>query len=109
MKPENQKALACGSTLPLPGYDHLGRKVVVVRLACYDPSAIKFELIQRVGFMVWELLDDEEEQMFITGLILIFDMEGFTMSHFAQMPMSLTKKLQLCWEDANPIRPKSID
>ena len=109
LKPEVQKALSCGPSLPLPGYDHLGRKVVIIRLACYDPSAIKIELIQRVSFMVWEILGDEDEQMFITGMVLIFDMEGFTMSHFAQMPMSMAKKLMPCWEDANPLRPKSMN
>ena len=109
LKPENQKALACGSTLPLPGYDRLGRKVVVLRAACYDPAEMKVEIMQKVSFMVWELMSHEEEQMFITGMILVFDAEGFTMSHFTQMPLALAKKMMPCWEDANPIRPKSMN
>ena len=109
MKSENQKALSFGPLLPLPGYDHLGRRVAIIRSGCHDPSSLSLEVIQRVSFMIWDIVFHEEEQMFITGAVLILDMEGFTMSHFAQMPMSLTKQLQLCWEDANPIRPKSID
>ena len=109
MKSENQKALSFGPLLPLPGYDHLGRRVAIIRSGCHDPSSLSIEAIQRVSFMIWDIMFHEEEQMFITGAVLILDMEGFTMSHFAQMPMSMAKKLQLCWEDANPIRPKSID
>jgi CRAL/TRIO domain len=109
MKPENQKALSFGPLLPLPGYDHLGRRVAIIRSGFPDPSATNFEVIQRVSFMVWELFCHEEEQMFITGAVLILDMEGYTISHFTQLPMSLAKKLQLCWEDASPVRLKSID
>lgn len=48
--------------------------------------------------MVWELMVEEEEQMFITGIILIFDFTGYTLDHFTQMPLSMVKKVKPCWE-----------
>lgn len=48
--------------------------------------------------MVWDIMGDEEEQMFITGLVLLFDFTGYTMSHFTQVPLPMVKKLMPCWE-----------
>jgi len=56
------------------------------------------EVMQRVSFMVWDILNDEEEQMFITGIVLLFDFTGYTLDHFTQMPLSMVKKLMPCWE-----------
>ena len=85
-------------TLPLPGYDHLGRKVVVIRPGCHDPSKVKVEVMQRASFMVWEVMACEEEQMFITGMVLLFDFRGYTMDHFTSVPLSMVKKLMPCWQ-----------
>ncbi len=56
------------------------------------------EYVQRVNFMVWEIMAAEEEQMFITGMLLLCDMNGYTMNHFTQMPLATVKKLMPCWE-----------
>ncbi|XP_046459127.1 retinol-binding protein pinta-like isoform X4 [Daphnia pulex] len=109
MSPENQEALSLGGTLPLPGYDHQGRRVVLIRPAAYDPAKTKIEIVQRASFMVFEIMGSEEEQMFITGMLLLFDLSNFGMNHFTAMPLSTAKKLMPCWEDANPIRPKSMN
>lgn len=58
----------------------------------------QMEHIQRASFMVWEIMGAEEEQMFITGMHLIFDMKDYTMNHFTSMPISMIKKLKPCWE-----------
>jgi len=109
MKADMQKALAYGGTLPLPGYDNKGRKVVIIRPGAHDPAEMKMETVQRASFMVWDIMGDESEQMFITGMVLIFDFDGFTMNHFTQMPPSTVKKLMPCWEDCNPLRPQSMN
>lgn len=59
---------------------------------------IQIEYIQRASFMVFELMGEEDEQMFINGMVLIFDLKGYTMNHFTQMPLSMVKKLMPCWE-----------
>lgn len=48
--------------------------------------------------MVFEIMGSEEEQMFITGMVLIFDLKDYTMNHFTHMPPSVVKKLMPCWE-----------
>ncbi|XP_046638360.1 retinaldehyde-binding protein 1-like [Daphnia pulicaria] len=109
LSPENQAALSLGGSLPLPGYDHQGRRVVLLRPASHDPAKIKIEVVQRVSFMVSEIMADEDEQMFITGITLLMDFTNFGMNHFTAMPLSMVKKLMPCWEDANPLRPKSMN
>jgi len=104
-----QRALSCGFCLPLPGYDQLDRKVVVIRVASHDPDVIVMSAMQKVNFMVFEVMNAAEEQMFITGIVLLFDFGGYTMSHFMALPLSDIKKSKLCWEDANPLRPKSMN
>jgi hypothetical protein len=48
--------------------------------------------------MMSELLSDENEQMFITGVVIIVDLDGFTMSHVTSTPIALVKKLMPCFE-----------
>lgn len=48
--------------------------------------------------MVWEIMGEEDEQMFITGMLLLFDFQDYTMGHFTQMPLSMIKKLMPCWQ-----------
>lgn len=43
-------------------------------------------------------MGDEDEQMFITGLVFIADFSGYTMGHFTQVPLAVMKKLTSCWE-----------
>ncbi|KAK4010343.1 hypothetical protein OUZ56_019489 [Daphnia magna] len=109
MTPENQLILSMGGILPLPGYDHLGRKVLLHRPGVNDPAKCRFEDVQRVGFMVSEILGDEDEQMFIAGMVILVDMTDFSMGHITGTPMAAMKKLMPCWEEASPIRPKSMN
>ena len=71
------------------------------------------KVIHLVESSIWMVTSDPQRYRrspdAIVQSTIIFDMEGFTMSHFAQMPMSMAKKLMPCWEDANPLRPKSMN
>lgn len=58
----------------------------------------QFEHIQRVGFMVSEVLGDDDEQLFITGMVILIDMSDFGMNHFTSMPLPVIKKLMPCFE-----------
>jgi hypothetical protein len=48
--------------------------------------------------MVWDIMSDEDEQMFVTGMLLLFDFSDYGMNHFTAMPLSMIKKLMPCWE-----------
>ena len=80
------------SFLPLPDYDQHGRKVIVMRPGCYDPFRHKPEDIEKANFMISDVMVLEDEQLFVTGMVIIYDCEGFTMNHFTQRPLSMTKK-----------------
>jgi hypothetical protein len=93
----------------------------------------QIENIQRASFMVWDIMSDEDEQMFVTGMFLLFDLSDYGMNHFTAMPLSMIKKLMPCWEvniifdltlnshkklftvtfsrvqEASPLRPKSMN
>ncbi len=92
-RPEMQRALSLGGSLPLPGYDQKGRKVILIRPGAYDTAVDNFEMIQRASFMVSELDARDSEQMFLTGLVLLFDYQGFTFSHFTSFSPAMIKKL----------------
>ncbi len=87
--------------LPVPGYDVHGRKVVVIRSGCFEPRKHKAEDLEKANFMVMECLANAEERISIGGLVILFDMEGVTMSHLAHKPLHLLKKqlkfIQVTW------------
>jgi len=67
-------------------------------MAAHDPTKISPELVHKASFMVWNVVFDEEEQMFTSGVVLIFDLDGFSIDHFIGMPIALAKKIMPCWE-----------
>nr|CAH0106714.1 unnamed protein product [Daphnia galeata] len=107
LKPEIQAALACGSFLPLPDYDQHGRKVIIMRPGCYDPFNFKPEDIEKASFMISDVMVKDDEQLFVTGMVIVYDCQGFTLNHFTQRPLSLTKKHMYYLQSA-PLSPKTI-
>jgi hypothetical protein len=69
--------------LPLPGYDRLGRKVF---------EKVKVEDLETASGMVAEVLAYEEPVIFITGVVVIVDFEGYSLSHLTHRPLSFMKK-----------------
>jgi hypothetical protein len=48
--------------------------------------------------MVSEVLGDEDEQLFITGMVALVDFSGYTMNHVTGTPVSSVKKLMVCFQ-----------
>ena len=78
--------------LPIPGYDTLGRKVVIVRSGCFDPRNHRPEDLEKANFMVMECLAKKEERITIGGLVILFDMKGISMAHMMHKPLHMVKK-----------------
>ena len=51
--------------------------------------------------MVSEVLGDEDEQLFITGMVVLVDFTGFTMNHVTSTPLSMIKKMMPCFQVFN--------
>jgi len=107
--PELQAILKLGPQLPLLEYDQLGRRVIIMRAGSVNPLLHKAEDIEKVSFMVTEVMGGGDEQFYITGLVIIIDMEGFTLDHLTHKPLSITKKQMKFFLDAAPFRPQSIN
>lgn len=107
--PELQAILKLGPQLPLLEYDQLGRRVIVMRGGCINPLIHKAEDVEKVSFMVTETLGKGDEQLPITGLVVIIDMDGLTLEHLTNRSLSLSKKLMKFYQDAAPLRPQSIN
>jgi len=108
-KPELQAILKLGTFLPLLEYDSLGRKVIIKREGCFDPYLHKVEDVEKVNFMITELLGSVEEQMFVTGMVVIIDLEGCSLNHITQRSLSLTRKQMKYLLNAFPLDPKSLN
>jgi len=109
MAPQLQAILKLGPYIPLMEHDQLGRKVIVMRSGIVDPLLHKPEDVEKVSFMVGEVMAKDDEQFPITGIVVIIDMEGFTLDHLTHRPLSITKKQMKFLTDGVPLRPQSIN
>ncbi|KAK8734208.1 hypothetical protein OTU49_006058, partial [Cherax quadricarinatus] len=100
--------LELGVMLPLPGHDHLGRKVILGRWGVYDPQQVSVDDMNRASLMISDILAEEDEQTTITGSVFVGDSEGMTMAHIASFTPSLMKKSMVLWQEGYPMRPKGL-
>ena len=63
-----------------------------MRPGCFDPYLYKPEDVEKANFMVSDVMGLAEEQMFITGIVIIIDLEGYSLGHVTQKPLAVTKK-----------------
>jgi hypothetical protein len=73
-------------------YDQHDRKVIIMRPGCFDPMLFKAEDIDKANFMISDTMGREDEQMFVTGMVIIVDVQGFSLNHLTQKPLALFKK-----------------
>lgn len=107
-KPNIKSLIDNGIEVILPERDHLGRKVLISRLAAADPkiTSIGSEGLT-LGTMVMEtLLDDEENQ--IRGLVYVADVSGIQLSHYQIFPLDIWFKFGKNIEKTLAARHKSF-
>ena len=63
-----------------------------MRPGAHDPQRHSYEDVEKANFMVGEVMGVLDEDMFITGAVVIFDFEGFTFNHLNQRSLPLLKK-----------------
>ncbi|KAG7164346.1 Retinol-binding protein pinta-like 2 [Homarus americanus] len=90
--------LELGMFLPLPGYDNQGRKVVIIRTAKHDPKVTSMDEVFKATQFIHDILWLEDEQMSITGVVQMMDMENITAAHVLQMSPALLKKAITIWQ-----------
>lgn len=101
--------LEMGIFLPLPGYDHLGRKVIIIRTGIHNTKTTKMDEVFKATNFIGDIMAEEDEQSWITGIVQILDFEGSTAAHGLQMTPSLVKKAMTIWQEGYPMRPKGLN
>lgn len=107
-QPKMRELLEMGTTLPLPGYDANGCKVMVIRNNVHDPHTTSMDQVFKASMMIGDSLFEEDEQSGITGMVQVLDMAGMTSGHFLQMTPALAKKAMIVYQDGYPMRPKAL-
>ncbi|XP_064107326.1 alpha-tocopherol transfer protein-like isoform X7 [Macrobrachium nipponense] len=101
--------LEMGVVLPLPGFDHLGRKVVFGRWGCYDPSFMSIDELLKLCTLAVDLVLEGEEEVSVNGLVIAGDCEGVVMGHLLAFTPSIAKKCAVFWQEGYPMRPKGLN
>ncbi|XP_042230144.1 alpha-tocopherol transfer protein-like isoform X4 [Homarus americanus] len=101
--------LELGGMLPLKGRSVRGARVVVARLGL--PAAVNFTMdeLTKVNQLMIDLLMEEDEAVSVTGLEIIIDIEGMTLTHVAQMTPVFVKKAMTMMQEGYPMRPKGLN
>lgn len=89
----NLGCLGCYSLLlPLPGYDHLGRKVIVCRWGLYDPRLVSAEDLMKASSIIFDVFIEEDDQASVTGHVLLGDCADLSVRHVAGFTLPFASK-----------------
>ncbi|KAG0725935.1 Retinol-binding protein pinta [Chionoecetes opilio] len=84
--------------LPLPGYDVLGRKVLLCRWGIYAPNEVSMDELIKTTSMTMDVMQDEDEQSNLVGINMLGDCTGLTVSHAIAFTPSHAKKCMVMWQ-----------
>lgn len=91
--------------LPRPLHDN-GPRLVVLRMAAYNPDEYNFIEINRASSLMHQIMLDEDDDAIVNGVIHILDLSDVKAGHFFQMTPSFAKKMTVFQEEALPMRTK---
>ncbi|XP_071526866.1 alpha-tocopherol transfer protein-like isoform X3 [Panulirus ornatus] len=101
--------LELGVMLPLPGYDHLGRKVVLGRWGIYDPRQVNVDDMMKASCMVFDTMVEEDEQACLTGFVIVGDCGDLTLAHVMGFTPPVVQKIMVLYQEGYPVRPKGLN
>ncbi|XP_075861389.1 alpha-tocopherol transfer protein isoform X3 [Microcebus murinus] len=87
--------------------DPTGSKVLIYRIAHWDPKVFTAYDVFRVSLITSELIVQEVETQ-RNGIKAIFDMEGWQFSHAFQITPSVAKKIATVLTDSFPLKVRGI-
>ncbi|XP_076029000.1 retinol-binding protein pinta-like isoform X1 [Oratosquilla oratoria] len=109
LDPKTKQILDLGVFLPLPNYDNLGRRVVIIRSGRSNPKLQSIDEVFKATHLISDLMLEEDEQQTVAGFVQILDLADVTAAHGLQMSPALVKKAMTVWQDCYPTRPKGIN
>ncbi|TKS80397.1 Alpha-tocopherol transfer protein [Collichthys lucidus] len=91
----------------LPQRDHTGSRVLIYRIAQWNPKDWSAFQVFRVSLMTSEIISMETETQ-RRGLKAIFDLQGWTLGHALQITPSLARKISSVLSDSFPLKVRGI-
>nr|XP_019780830.2 alpha-tocopherol transfer protein isoform X1 [Tursiops truncatus]XP_033699117.1 alpha-tocopherol transfer protein isoform X1 [Tursiops truncatus] len=99
--------LKAGYVGVLRARDPTGSKVLIYRIAHWDPKVFTAYDVFRVSLITSELIVQEVETQ-RNGIKAVFDLEGWQFSHAFQMTPSVAKKIAAVLTDSFPLKVRGI-
>lgn len=87
--------------------DSTGSKVLIYRIAYWDPKVYTAYDVFRVSLITSELIVQEVETQ-RNGIKAVFDLEGWQFSHALQISPSVAKKIAAVLTDSFPLKVRAI-
>ncbi|KAK8734202.1 hypothetical protein OTU49_006058 [Cherax quadricarinatus] len=100
--------LELGLVLPLPRVNEHQRTIVLCRPGHRDPASTSINDMARTVFTIFDVLLDEDETAWVTGLEVLLDTAELNFQHAAQMTPSVVKKATTIMQEGYPMRPKGL-
>ncbi|XP_036120168.1 alpha-tocopherol transfer protein [Molossus molossus] len=91
----------------LRGRDRTGSRVLIYRIAQWDPKVFTAYDVFRLSLITSELIVQEVETQ-RNGIKAVFDLEGWHFSHAFQMTPSVAKKIAAVLTDSFPLKVRGI-
>ncbi|KAK5638703.1 hypothetical protein RI129_012998 [Pyrocoelia pectoralis] len=100
------KTLDVVNWIPLPKLTPEGSQILYWKLNNTDPSKYVFVDVLKCAEMILKMKLLETGT--VDGLIFILDLDGFSLSHIAQIPVMMMKKLIIFLQEALPLKLKNF-
>ncbi|XP_071526874.1 alpha-tocopherol transfer protein-like isoform X9 [Panulirus ornatus] len=101
--------LELGMFLPLPGYDHKGRSVILTRIGQFDPSTATMDYLMKASSLIFDVWMEEDEQASVTALVSVEDWADLQFSHVVLFTPTFAKKCMTLFQEGYPVRPKGLN
>lgn len=92
-----------GLILPKP-LGEAGPRICLIRPGAYSPEKYNIYEILRPGSLVADIELIEDDNLIVSGLVEIIDLENLSMQHIFQSDAVFMKKLAAIGGDASPLR-----
>jgi len=107
-EPKMRELLEMGIMLPLPTKTADGVTIILGRFGVWDPYVYSMEFIMKLGMTVTEVMAMEDEDVTVTGFVLINDNTNTSIAHMAAFAPTVAKKAAVFMQDGYPMRPKAL-
>lgn len=98
-----------GFFVPLPNTEGPdGPRITLCRYGVYDPNVYDPKDLMKVAYMMLDVMEEEDDNLNIAGLLCIVDCSGFTFNHMKKLDLVFFKKFTMSFQDASWLRYRGL-